>query len=63
MKKWYESKTVWFNFVAFLAVLLQAQTGHVVLNVETQGVILTGINMILRLITKHKIDWSKGDAE
>lgn len=61
-KKWFESRTVWFNIVALLAVILQAATGKEVLDAGAQGVILTAINFALRLITKHEIDW-KGDAE
>jgi hypothetical protein len=57
-KNWFESKTLWFNVLALVAVILQAVTGKEVLSVETQGVLLTVINFVLRLITKHQIDWS-----
>jgi hypothetical protein len=60
-KNWYESKTVWFNVIACAAVVAQAVTGKEVISTETQGVILTVINFVLRLVTKHEIDWSKGE--
>jgi uncharacterized membrane protein len=63
MKKWYESKTVWFNVIACIAVIAQAVTGKEVLSTETQGMILTAVNFVLRLITKHEIDWSKGEEQ
>jgi hypothetical protein len=58
-KKWYESKTVWFNVIACAAVIAQAVTGKEVLNHATQGTILTVVNFVLRLVTKKEIDWSK----
>jgi hypothetical protein len=62
MKKWYESKTLWVNFIALIAVVVQGITGKEYLNLESQGVILTLINMILRFITKHEINWD-GEEE
>lgn len=54
-KKWYTSKTVWVNVIALAAVVAQAQTGKEVIGVETQGVILTVVNLVLRAITKEEL--------
>lgn len=51
MKKWYLSKTMWVNIIATLGIIAQGIAGHEVISVEAQGLILTAINMILRLIT------------
>lgn len=63
MKKWYMSKTLWVNFLAFVAILLQGITGKEVLSPETQGIILTLINMMLRFVTKHEINWKGEDLD
>jgi len=55
-KKWYVSKTVWLNTLATIALVAQAQWGFV-LAPELQGYILTGVNVLLRFITKEKIEW------
>lgn len=55
-KKWYASKTVWVNTLATIALIAQAQFGFV-LAPELQGYILTGVNVLLRFITKEKIEW------
>ncbi|MBM4275673.1 MAG: hypothetical protein FJ134_14605 [Deltaproteobacteria bacterium] len=54
MKVWWRSKTIWLNFIALLAAVLQARYGLVV-DATAQGVILTGINIFLRTITKESI--------
>jgi hypothetical protein len=61
-KRWYESKTVWVNAIAFIAALLQVIYGKEVINAGVQGIMLTLINIILRAITKHNITW-KGENE
>lgn len=61
MKNWYESKTLWVNLLALVAIVVQGVTGKEYLSVETQGVVLTVINMLLRVITKHEINWNKGE--
>ena len=50
-KRWYTSKTLWANLLAITALVAQAEFGYV-LDVEAQAVILAGINLILRIITK-----------
>jgi hypothetical protein len=62
MKKWYESKTVWVNVIALVAAVLQVAAGKEIIDAGTQGVILTVINLLLRTVTKHEINW-KGDVE
>jgi hypothetical protein len=62
MKKWYESKTVWINVVALVAAILQGVYHKEVINPGTQVVVLSVINMVLRAITKHEINWN-GDGE
>lgn len=56
MKRWYLSKTFWINIVAIGAIIVRAEYG-LILAPETEIVILAGINMLLRLITKEKIEW------
>jgi uncharacterized membrane protein len=53
-KVWWRSKTLWVNAVAGIALLAQSQWGFVI-DLETQGGILTGINLLLRLITKEPV--------
>lgn len=53
MKKWYASKTVWVNLLALVGMALETVTGKQVLDPDTQGVILTVINLILRFVTKQ----------
>lgn len=55
---WYASKMLWVNFLAIVAMVLQGVTGHVVINLELQGMALGLINMILRIVTKKEIVWS-----
>lgn len=54
-KKWYLSKTIWANVIATIAIIIQTITGNNVISPEIQGLILTGINIILRIITKHEL--------
>ncbi|MFA6308635.1 MAG: hypothetical protein WC677_02670 [Clostridia bacterium] len=51
MKKWYLSKTLWVNFLAFVAGAIQTITGHLIFNPAEQIVALTIINTVLRLVT------------
>ncbi len=53
-KKWYTSKTLWFNAVSAIAVFVQTQYGFVI-SPEMQGLIITGVNAILRLITTKAV--------
>jgi len=54
MKVWWRSKTLWVNFLALVATLLQAKFGFV-LDPGLQGVILTSLNLIFRAVTKEPI--------
>ena len=51
-KRWYTSKTLWVNLLAIVALIAQTEFGYI-LDVEAQAVILAGINLILRIITKE----------
>ena len=55
MKKWYLSKTLWVNAIAFVGVAVQVVTGDAVLDPELQASILAGVNIILRFITKESL--------
>jgi hypothetical protein len=55
VKKWYFSKTVWVNVLALIAVIAQAATGKEVLNPEVQAGIITAVNLVLRMVTKHEL--------
>lgn len=50
VKQWYQSKTVWVNIVALIALLVQIQTKFII-NPTEQMAIITIINLILRSIT------------
>lgn len=52
-----ESKVMWTNFIALVALILQLATGTEVLNAETQLGILAIINLILRPITSKTVRW------
>lgn len=55
-KPFYQSKTLWLNAIAIVAIILQNITGKEVLNAEAQGIILAAINLGLRLITNTPIE-------
>jgi len=57
MKKWFESKTLWVNFIALVAVVLEGIYGKPIINAETQSVLIVIINMALRILTKDEINW------
>ena len=50
-----KSKTFWVNLIALIALIVQTQTGFVI-TPEEQTAIVVVINMILRLVTKEKIE-------
>jgi hypothetical protein len=56
-KSFLTSKTLWVNFLAFIVMAVQLKTGWVV-SPEIQAMVLTGINAVLRLITKEPVAWS-----
>ncbi len=55
-KKFYESKTFWVNVVMALAVTVQSKYGFV-MGPEMQALVITGVNLVLRKITKDPIVW------
>lgn len=57
-KPWYTSKTLWVNFLALIASFLQLKYG-IVFEPALQGVALTLINILLRVVTKEEIAWEK----
>lgn len=61
MKSWYLSKTIWFNAIAAIAILLQTRYGFVI-DLEAQSGILAVVNLILRVITKGPIEWAQTNA-
>ncbi|HEY3347636.1 MAG TPA: hypothetical protein VGK71_08450 [Nitrospirota bacterium] len=57
MKKWYLSKTLWTNIVAAAAVILQGLTGKELFDAATQAVLISAINVALRLATRTEVVW------
>jgi hypothetical protein len=58
-KAFYKSRTFWVNLIAAAVLIYQGVTGHeFALPAETQAVILAGINLVLRAITREPIVWS-----
>ena len=55
MKKWYQSKTLFTNFLMLAGVLLLNTTGVDYLTPEVQGAIMVIVNVILRVVTKEEI--------
>jgi hypothetical protein len=57
-KAWYESRTLWFNLIAGVAVAAQAFLGFEVIPVEAQEALLVVVNIILRLVTRKPVAFS-----
>ena len=57
MKKWYLSKTLWVNALMFAGVVTQQIAGQNLLDANVQGSIIVVINLILRVVTKEKLNW------
>lgn len=55
MKKWYRSKMLWANVIGIGAIILQLEYGFIV-SLEIQAIILSGVNVALRLITKEGLE-------
>lgn len=53
-KQWYESKTMWLNLIALVALFLQSQFGFII-DPEAQAAILIVINLVLRAITGNEV--------
>ena len=56
-KPFWMSKTLWINLLAALALIAQGINGTWVFSLEMQAIALSGINLILRLISKQPLDW------
>jgi hypothetical protein len=56
MKKWYTSKTIWVNVVAVITSVISSRFGYTV-SAEVQVGILTGLNVLLRKVTKSEVVW------
>lgn len=56
-KKWYLSKIVWVNVVALVGTIIQVATGKELITPEIQVIVLSGINVLLRSVTKENIIW------
>lgn len=61
-KKWYTSKIIWVNMISLIAIVLQTIYDKEILNPSTQLLILSFVNMLLRIITNESIEW-KNDSE
>lgn len=55
-KKFYKSKTFWANVVMAAAVAVQSKYGFV-MGPEMQALAISGINLLLRKITKEAVVW------
>lgn len=55
-KKWYWSKTFWINAVMAAALSIQMKYGFVI-GPELQAYIISGVNLVLRKLTKEAIVW------
>jgi hypothetical protein len=56
-KKWWTSKTLWVNAISVIAIIAQGISGREIIPLETQGSVLGGINIALRMITKSPVVW------
>jgi hypothetical protein len=55
MKKWYTSKVLWVNFIAFIGIAIQMITGRDALPPDQQVLFITFVNFILRMVTKTEL--------
>lgn len=55
VKKPWQSKTLWVNGIAAVAIALQMITGKVVLDTEAQVGLLALVNVVLRLVTSSAV--------
>ena len=57
-KKWYESKTLWFNVMAVIVLVagVFGYTGELSGDwAEAGGIILAVVNLVLRIVTKQPV--------
>ena len=58
MKKFWASKTFWINVIAATLLIAEGVTGEeLVIPLEVQAVILAGVNLILRSVTREPVSW------
>ncbi len=56
-KPFYESKTLWVNVIAIMAMMIQMRYGFAI-SPEIQTLVLSLTNMLLRSVTKENIIWN-----
>ena len=54
-KKWYTSRTLWVNGIAFIALIAQGIAGREVIDTSTQMALLALVNGLLRLVTDSEL--------
>lgn len=47
-KKWYSSKTLWFNILSLLVIIIQSAIGQQFIPIDMQATLLAIINLGLR---------------
>ena len=52
----WKSKTLWVNVLAAIGLFASAQFGYT-LSAEVTGIILAGINAVLRAVTNEPLEW------
>jgi len=58
-KAWFESKTLWVNLLAIVAIIVQCATGTEVFDIEAQATVLAFINLVLRMVTGKPLSLRK----
>jgi threonine/homoserine efflux transporter RhtA len=56
MKSWYSSKTIWVNAIALIGSIVISQGLDPGQWAEISTVVIAGVNVVLRLITKEPIN-------
>ena len=57
-KRFWTSKTLWVMGIAFAAAIAQEITGKEVIDPQLQLAIITGVGVVLRMVTKNSLDWA-----
>lgn len=63
MKTWWKSKTLWVNILSIVALFVAELTGVTWLSAESQVLILSAINIVLRALTDKGIVLSEKQVE
>lgn len=53
MKKWYLSKTLWFNLLAIIPVFIPGFAEYI--TPENQVKLIAFVNLVLRMVTKEQL--------